>query len=202
MYHTISQERCLFFIDSHFVETFQILADDFSKEELEVEANLYNLEHSWTSVFNIWILLQSDEHLIVQDFSKSLYYSVNQLLIKAIKNNYHFKALRSSEKRSQELIFISSIFLANGVSYWLQQLLIENNLHDLAIKLQNLDYYDFHKKSREEIEPILTIQARCVKVVAPQLNANGPFNRMLKTQIDKAYFYYRDHYSLKKGAVQ
>lgn len=199
MYHTISQERSLFFIDRQFVDTFQTVAADFSDETLEVETHLYNLENSWTSVFNVWLLLQSDEHLIVECFDKSLYYSVNQLIIKAVKNDYYFKTLRTNPKHSQELLFITAIFLTNGISHWLKQLLLENNLHELAARFYEMDYYDMHHGSPEEIKQFFTDQSRFVKVIAPRLNSNGTFNRMLKTQIDKAYFYYHDHSSLKKA---
>lgn len=199
MYHTISQERSLFFIDTHFVETFQILAEDLLDGTLEVEAHIYNLESSWTSVFNIWLLLQSDEHLIIEAFDKSLYYSANQLIIKALKNDYYFKNLRTNRAHSQELLFISSIFINNGISYWLQQLLVDNDLHELAERFYEMNYYDAHRQSSKEIKQFGRDQAQFVKALAPTLNANGPFNRMLKTQIDKAYFYYRDHYSLKKA---
>ncbi|MER2106496.1 MAG: hypothetical protein ABS949_06115 [Solibacillus sp.] len=125
-------------------------------ETIEVEAHLYNLENSWTSVFNVWLLLQSDEHLIVECFDKSLYYSVNQLIIKAVKNDYYFKALRTNQKCSQELLFISAIFLTNGISHWLKQLLLENNFHELAERFYEMDYYDVHQGSPEEIKQFFT----------------------------------------------
>ena len=87
MYQTISKDRSLFFIDSHHVDSFIALADAVWNEDMPCIPKFLNLEHTWTSIFNIWLLLQPDEALIVEAFDKSMYYSSNQLLIKALKND-------------------------------------------------------------------------------------------------------------------
>lgn len=199
MYHTISPERSLFFIDTHFVNTFQTLAGDLFDDTLQVEPNLFNVEDSWTSVFNIWLLLQADEHLIVESFDKSFYYSINQLIIKALKKDYHINLLRTHHNSSQELFFISAIYLSNGISAWLKQLLLEHRLEDIADYFYEIQYYEAYNAGIGDVKQFLGNQARFVKILAPELKAAGTFNRMLKKQIDQAHFYYSDYYLLKKA---
>lgn len=199
MYQTISKDRSLFFIDSHHVDSFIALADAVWVEDMPFIPKLLNIEHTWTSIFNIWLLLQPDEALIVEAFDKSMYYSSNQLLIKALKNDYHFNFLRTTAANTPEQLFIGAIFINNGISSWTADLMTQEGLDDVLNDFQQSNYYDLHNSPLSEVTPFINNQARLVKLLAANLNATPKFSRMIKKQCDEAIFYYRDHYLLKKA---
>lgn len=194
MYQTISKERCLFFIDSSYEETFKNLAATLHNDVIQPHNNVFNEEHTWISIFNVWLLLQPEDKLIIEAFDKAMYYSFNQLIIKTLKKDYHFKFFRNNPKHTAELLFIGAIYLTNGIGLWIRQSMQAHQLDDILIRFQEKDYFDSHTASPEEIEQFMNDQARMVKLLAMHLHKDNSFSRMIKKQCDEAFFYYRDHH--------
>ena len=85
MYHSITKQHSLFFINDRIVEEFKHMANLMNEFiSLEAPKNISLLD-KWVSAFNVWVLLQPDDANIIEYLDKTLYYSSNHVIIKLLK---------------------------------------------------------------------------------------------------------------------
>lgn len=202
MYKAVSIDRSLFFIDQSFVEKFHSLALAL---EQHYELNMYGAisnDDVWTTAFNIWLLAQPDEMLVLESVEKTFYYSSNFIIYEHLKNDYYFNALRTNESTTPELTFLVSIHLTNSMNLYLYELMIQNGLQDIVEKNRHRNYFDAHNDTSLAASDFINDQARFVKVLVNDLKKTQTFSRIIKESYDKATYQYNQLIEKNELSVQ
>lgn len=197
LYHTITAERSLFFVKEHHVENFKLMAEKMEDFITLSQTGALNLEETWLTAFNIWVLLQPDDELIIESFDKTLYYSTNHIIITALTNDYQFNFIRTHPKSTPELIYTATIFLTLAVNSWYLKLLTDNHLNDIVERMLHQNYFESHLGEEDAIHLFINDQARVVKVLVYELSHSNTFERVIKNACDDARFIYKDTFQNK-----
>ncbi|MGE7024090.1 hypothetical protein [Solibacillus cecembensis] len=192
MYHSVTAKRSLFFVKEHHVENFKEMAEKMAGFITLSKTGALNLEETWLTAFNIWVLLQPDDELIIESFDKTLYYSTNHIIITALTNDYQFNFIRTHPKSTPELIYISTILLTMALNSWYLKLLTDNHLNDIAERMLHQNYFESHLGEEDAINLFINDQARVVKVLVYELSHTNTFERIIKNACDNAQFIYKD----------
>ncbi|MEK4424667.1 hypothetical protein [Solibacillus sp. FSL K6-1523] len=198
MYLTVTAERSLFFVEEHHVENFKKMAKKMENFITLSQTGALNLEETWLTAFNIWVLLQPDDELIIQSFDKTLYYSTNHIIITALTNDYQFNFIRTHPKSTPELIYTATIFLTMALNSWYLKLLTDNHLNDIAERMLHQIYFESHLGEEDMVHLFINDQARVVKVLVYELSHANTFERIIKSACDDARFIYNDTFQSRQ----
>lgn len=191
MYTEISSETSLFFIeDNTLVNQFIEISIKMAKYIEELNAGGVNISDAWIIAFNIWLMLQPDELNIIESAEKTLYYSSNFIIFNAIKNDYYFKYIRSNDMNKAELLYLTSVFLAEALNQWIADIMNNENMTDTLERNQTRSYFKAHMGTDDEVNQFLKDQAKFVKAIIPILSTTKQLERMIKQCYDKATLLY------------
>ena len=194
MYEEMTIERSILYIDQHHVDTFKILAKKLDHYSDFIKKSEFNQLDSWIIAFNIWLLLQPDDDLIIKTDEASLYYTANVLIYNAFKDDIHFQNLKERTSATPELFYLTSLNLGIGLYGWVVYMLKKYQLQDLIKRTNNRGYFDVLNGTSEEIQIFVENQAQFVKAAVKELRETATFTQMIKKCCDDAYFYYTDQY--------
>lgn len=198
MYLTVTAERSLFFVEEHHVEAFKEMAEKMAHFITLSNTGALDLEETWLTAFNIWVLMQPEDEFIIESFDKTLYYSTNHIIITALTNDYHFNLIRTHPKSTPELIYTATILLSMALNSWYLKLLTDNHLNDIAERMLQLNYFESHLGEEDAIHLFISDQARVVKVLVYELSHTNTFERIIKNACDDARFIYKDTFQNKQ----
>lgn len=195
MYNQISLEQSLFFINEQYVSDFKQLAKKMNPLlTISIDdSSYYNTEDMWVSAFNLWVLLHREEENIMESFDKTLYYSSNHIMIKALKNDYYFNYFRAHPDTTLEHLYILSILLTKQINNWYVKILKIANQRPLIKRNRQRPYYFMHLKTKEQLQPFMKDQSILVKILIQHLNGSNEFERLVKKCCDEANFFYQDY---------
>ena len=186
MFDAVTVDRSLFFITQQQVEDFKALAVKLAPHyTLNLEGAIFNAD-VWVTAFNIWLLSQPDEMLVLESAEKTFYYSSNFIVYDHLKNDYHFNYIRTHEERTNELNFILSIHITNELNKYWETLLREYNLADIIEKNRGRSYFDAHHQLGSAMESFVNDQARFVKILVNDIKSNNTFSRIIKDCCDRS----------------
>ena len=187
MYMGISTETSLFFIeDNTLVNQFIEISQKMDTYIEELNDGGVNRNDVWIIAFNIWLMLQPDELNIIESAEKSLYYSSNFIIFNAIKNDYYFKYIRSNNIKKSELIYLTSVFIADALNQWIAEIMKNENMTDTLKRNQIRSYFTAHLGTDEEVKQFLKDQAKFVKAIIPIISTTKQIERMIKNSYDQA----------------
>lgn len=187
MYMGISTETSLFFIeDNTLVNQFIEISQKMDTYIEELNDGGVNRNDVWIIAFNIWLMLQPDELNIIESAEKSLYYSSNFIIFNAIKNDYYFKYIRSNNIKKSELIYLTSVFIAEALNQWIAEIMKNENMTDTLERNQIRSYFTTHLGTDEDVKQFLKDQAKFVKAIIPILSTTNQLERMIKKCYDQA----------------
>lgn len=187
MFDSITVDRSLFFITQQQVDDFKELALKLEPYySLELEGAIFDAD-VWVTAFNIWLLSQPDEMLVLESVEKTFYYSSNFIVYDHLKNDYHFNYIRTHEERTEELNFLLSIHITNELNKYWEKLLREHDLADIIEKNRGRSYFDAHHQEGPIMESFVNDQARFVKVLVSDIKSNNTFSRIVKECCNRAF---------------
>lgn len=190
----ISIERSLFYIQQQHIEKFNWLAEKMAKFNSIINGGGITRDDAWIVAFNIWALLLPDKYKIIESVDKTLYYSTNFLLLNTIRQHSHFQKIKKHPKTTDELKYLTSLFIANGTNKWALELMEKYMILDIAEKNKKRCFFDSHKGSEEEIQAFLREQSRLVKAVVKELSTTNSFEQLIKKCCDDAYSLYKENF--------
>ncbi|MCP1145287.1 hypothetical protein [Lysinibacillus endophyticus] len=197
MYHEITVDRSLFYIEQHHVDTFLSIAEKLKDYSYIVKDGAMPQEDAWIVAFNAWLLLLPDDHIIIQSVEKSLYYTSNYIIYNALIKDVHFQNLKQRKDATPEFLYIVSLFLASSLNDWILFVMDKYNLSYMAEKNRELKYFDALQGTESEIQDFLKDQSLFVKAAILELKTDS-FSQMLKKCSDDAYFFYLENLMKQK----
>ncbi|KYG92247.1 hypothetical protein [Metasolibacillus sp. FSL K6-0083] len=187
MFETVTAEKSLLFLeDDLLVNEFKALARKLPQYHSIPQAGTISSNDVWVAAFNIWLLLQPDEYLILESVEKTLYYSSNFIILDELKNDHYFKFIKTHPDIATELLFITALYLAEALSQWLTEVLLAENREDIIIRNRRRSYFEAHKGSDEEVRQFVEDQAAIVKIIMPILTKENTLERLIKNSYDEA----------------
>ncbi|WP_097074574.1 hypothetical protein [Ureibacillus xyleni] len=197
MYHVITVDRSLFYIEQHHVDTFLSIAEKLKDYSYIVKDGGMTQEDAWVVAFNAWLLLLPDDHIIIQSVEKSLYYSSNYIIYNALRKDNHFQNLKQRKVASPEFFYIASLFFASGLNDWILSVMNKYDLSYMVEKNKELKYFDALEGTESEIQDFLKDQSLFVKAAILELKTDS-FSQMLKKCCDDAYFFFLENFAKQK----
>lgn len=194
MYHTITKEHSLFFINEQYVDEFKAIAEKLNHIVTLTESNFLSIGDKWISAFNFWTLLQPNDN-IIEFFDKTLYYSANYIIISKLKNDYQFNYIKTHPDTTPELIYFFTILLTNEIYQWFYELIDDNNLQDIYKINSDKCYFQAHLGDEESVNSFINLQARIVKVLVNKFSYTNELERIVKNCSNQAYIIFEDSYS-------
>ncbi|WP_042474042.1 hypothetical protein [Bacillus ndiopicus] len=192
MFETITAEKSLLFLENdRLVNEFKALASKLPQYHTVPQLGLISPDDVWITAFNIWLLFQPDEYLILESAEKTLYYSSNFIILNELKNDHYFKFIKTHPDIADELLFITALYLAQALNQWLEEALIAESREDIIIRNRRLSYFEAHTNSEEDVRKFVEDQAAIVKIIMPIITKENTLECLIKNSYDEAsaHFY-------------